>query len=117
MLFDDEQLQRHEYELYQRWLNYLEKTSTKLSGIIFVDTNPEISLERIKLRSRDGEDGIPIEYLQKLDEYQSRWINSETIPCIRSINLEEITQFIQNILNDNNNSNNNNEYEDKNIRT
>lgn len=112
MLFDDEQLQLHEFELYKRWLSYLERTSTKLSAIIYVDTDPETCLSRIKLRSRDGEDCIPIEYLNKLDHYQSTWINSETIPCLRSIDVEEISQFVNNLLNQNDiniNNNSNNE--------
>lgn len=98
MLYDDQKLQSHEYELYIRWLQHLQQTSTPLSGIIYVDTNPEICLERIKLRCRDGEDCIPLEYLNQLDHYQSRWIQSETIPCVQTTSLDEIRVFVNELL-------------------
>lgn len=98
MLYDDSKLQSHEYELYTRWLQHLQQSSTPLSGIIYVDTKPEICLERIKLRSRDGEDSIPLEYLIQLDTYQSRWISSETIPCIQTTSLNEISEFVNSLL-------------------
>jgi deoxyadenosine/deoxycytidine kinase len=100
MLYDDEKLQPHEFELYTRWLQHLQQTSTPLAGIIYVDTNPEVCLERIKLRSRDGEDCIPLDYLIQLDSYQSRWIQSETIPWIQTTALEEISAFVRKMLSD-----------------
>ena len=102
MLFDDGFMNLLEWDLYKMWYNYVKAQSYPLTGIIYVSTPPEICLERIHIRARKGEDLIPIEYLQKLDTYQKRWLKSETeIKIIEYKNYgekqttkEEIIQFI-----------------------
>ena len=42
------------------------------------NTGPEISLERIKKRSRDGESNIPLDYLKALHERHESWLSSES---------------------------------------
>jgi deoxycitidine kinase/deoxyguanosine kinase len=102
MLFDDGYMNLLEWDLYKMWYAYVKAQSYPLTGIIYVSTPPEICLDRIHIRARKGEDLIPIEYLQKLDTYQKRWLKSETeIKIIEYKNYgkqqttkEEIIQFI-----------------------
>lgn len=46
----------------------------KLSGIIYVDTNEDLCLKRIKIRSRPEEQGITADYLKMLND---QFINTE----------------------------------------
>ena len=95
-----------EYELYQKWFDQLiGTTNIELSGVILVDTLPEICFERIKGRGRDGEEGIPLKYLDELNYYQEEWLASlssrssnKNIPCYRTTSIEDIEKFVENIL-------------------
>jgi deoxyadenosine/deoxycytidine kinase len=98
MLKEDEKLDEMEFELYERWLTELEKTCTPLSGIVLVDTPPTVCSDRIKHRSREGEEGIPLAYLENLDTFQSRWLDNIDIPCQKTCTQEGIEKFVEYML-------------------
>lgn len=85
MLKDDGLLDKLEHELYSKWLKLLknECQATPLSAIIYVDTDPDLCASRIQSRGRQGESGIPLEYLRSLDKYQRQWVDSTHVPVIR----------------------------------
>lgn len=85
MLHSDGQLDNLEYDLYQRWFNLLGKSCTPLSAIVYVDTVPTTCSERITKRSREGEGGIPLAYLTNLDKFQREWIDSTSVPTVRTM--------------------------------
>lgn len=77
MLFKEKFLNSLELKLYRMLSKKLKNSSkgyTPLSGIIFMEINPNICHERIKLRDRKGEQDISIDYLKQLDEAQANWI-------------------------------------------
>lgn len=82
MLRADRQIDKLEMTLYERWFNLLQQTATPLSAIIWVDTDPETCVDRIKGRARDGEESIPLAYLQALDNAQRTWIESTAVPKV-----------------------------------
>jgi deoxycitidine kinase/deoxyguanosine kinase len=43
---------------------------------IYINTPPDICLQRIAKRNRSGE-SIPLEYLQKLDTFHKNWLSSK----------------------------------------
>lgn len=98
MLKDDGKLDEVEFDLYERWLAELEKTCTPLAGIVLVDTPPQVCSERIVKRSREGEDGIPLEYLENLHCFQSKWIENIDIPCRKTCTKEGIEEFVEYML-------------------
>lgn len=98
MLKEDGKLDELEFELYERWLTELEKTCTPLTGIVLVDTSPQVCAERIKKRSREGEDGIPLAYLEHLDAFQTRWLDNIDIPCQKASTQEGIETFVEYML-------------------
>lgn len=53
--------------------------------IIHLDVSPEKSFERIKLRGRECESGITLEYLQRLHSGYESWLTqiSKIIPVIK----------------------------------
>ena len=103
MLHDGGKMDSLEFTLYERWIQQLKKTSTPLSGIIYIDTSAEVCADRIKGRNREGEEGIPLQYLQDLQRYQSSWIDStekmqEPTPIVRTCSMEKVEEFVNNIL-------------------
>lgn len=75
MLFDDGQIEDIHYQIYLRFYNEYAK-EYQLDGIVYIDADAEVCHRRIAKRSRDGESGIPLEYLQKCKQYCDEWLSS-----------------------------------------
>jgi deoxyadenosine/deoxycytidine kinase len=73
-----------EYVIYHQWFDWiLENFNHRPDGIVYLNTKPEICEQRINERNRNGEDGIPLEYLKTLDKFHLLWLEKETdIPII-----------------------------------
>ena len=90
MLHDDGSLDKMEWDMYRQWHRYLSSygEGCNVSGIVYVTCSAEKCKTRIGIRSRDGEDGIPVEYLSQLHKYHEDWISNTTIP-VYILNTEE----------------------------
>jgi deoxyadenosine kinase len=77
----DERDYRTYVDLFRNMSNFMCKPSV----IIYLDVSPESSAERIRMRSRDVESKIPLDYLQALHEGYEEFVNSisKVIPVIR----------------------------------
>lgn len=73
MLYDDEKIEEVNYQIYLRWFDEF-VDEIKLDGIIYVHTDAQVCYDRIKKRSRTGEECIPLKYLQKCHKYHNDWI-------------------------------------------
>ncbi len=105
MLRDDRKMDLLEWDLYNRWYHMLDGVAT-ISGLVYVNTGPEICHERIKRRARDGEEDIPIEYLRNLDKYHKHWITSTNLKVMQFNNsntdnrmhtAEDVMDFIKSL--------------------
>ncbi len=87
MLRDDGMLDSIEWDLYKKWYRMLENWVT-ISGLVYVDTPPDVCSQRIKYRAREGEETISDEYLRRLDTYQRRWIDHTSLQVLRYNNSD-----------------------------
>ncbi|XP_067950709.1 deoxynucleoside kinase-like [Watersipora subatra] len=64
-----------EYEILDQWFHWI-KDSQKFDVdlIVYLRASPSTCLERLKKRSRTEEVGIPLEYLESLDELHEDWL-------------------------------------------
>jgi deoxyadenosine/deoxycytidine kinase len=100
MLYDCGKIEPICYSIYLRWFD--EFSESKLDGIIYVQTTPEICLSRIEKRSRKGEESIPLEYLEECHRYHEEWINkSQNVLYIdgRPEQSMEVVQTIEKFIN------------------
>jgi len=85
LLYDTGKMSNIEWKMYNKWFDWsLQDLINKIgepSGIIYLRCKPEISYERLKIRSRSEESSVPLEYLQKLHDYHDQWLlnNKNTI--------------------------------------
>ena len=88
-----------ELHLYEKLLFHLKKTATPVQAIVHVNTTPSICFDRIKIRARNGEENIPLSYLQSLDKYQCEWVDNADIPMIKTEehDFNKVEQFISNL--------------------
>lgn len=91
MLHDDGIVENMEYNIYNKWYDEFIK-DYRVDAVIYMDSNPEICLERIAKRSRTGEAGIPLEYLSKCRDYHSKWLLHN---CCNHVNLDDYVEIHQ----------------------
>lgn len=100
MLHEDGKIETINYNIYKLWFNHF-IGDLPFKGIIYVKTDPELCLERVRTRSREGEN-IPLEYLQKCHDYHENWINNlndDKVVNIVNGNLDKQTSIKENINN------------------
>lgn len=105
MLHDDGFINQLEWDIYRQWYAYL-TTSHKIDGIIYITCPPEKCLQRIQQRNRQGENSIPLEYLEKLHNYHEEWINKTSTPILRvdtskdsnDLDTTQLDEFIETLI-------------------
>lgn len=103
MLRDGGDIDPLEWELYESWFNIFGK-KYPVRGIVYVSTSASTSKDRIKIRNRQGEENIGIDYLDALDNQHKKWIENTNIPVLTlstevgvslEKNIEEVKEFIE----------------------
>ena len=103
MLFEEKKMNYCEYQIYNKWFDEFIQ-DIPIHKYIYIDTDTKVCMERIKKRSRKGEELIPIKYLNDCKKYHDNWLNElETDILIMSgdgeINTPEYNETIKNIIN------------------
>jgi deoxyguanosine kinase len=78
MLYDDGKIDDVSYQIYQNLFD-TNPLEIPLGGVLHLDIDAEICDSRIKKRARDGEDGIPLEYLKSCERYHRDWLLSSDV--------------------------------------
>lgn len=81
MLYQQKYISEIEWKTYNYWFDTF-KEKTKLDTIIYVKTEPETCLGRIKERNRDGETNISIEYLKHCHDLHQEWLENNSLNVI-----------------------------------
>ena len=99
-----------EWELYQRWRKVLVESFNlpKTTAYIWMDASPLVCADRIKMRARQGEQGIPLSYLEELDDAHIEWL--QTVDSFAGLarqshwskelqdDLEAVDAFVNNLI-------------------
>ena len=74
-LYESGKLTNMEWKIYNEWFNWILNTFKLRKHIfIYLQAEPEISMERIKRRAREEEKNISFEYLKCLSEKHDDWL-------------------------------------------
>ncbi|HBR70938.1 TPA: hypothetical protein DIC20_01625 [Candidatus Dependentiae bacterium] len=64
-----------EWQLYRDWFNWLvEGYTTKPTGFIYLQTDPQVCYDRLRKRNRHEEAAVPLDYLKRLHEKHEDWL-------------------------------------------
>ena len=102
---DSELLDEAEHTIYLQFYDHLVKMNeiVDLSGVIYIQCPPEVCSDRIKKRSREGEDTIPLDYLEKIHDKHEEWLTKagsknlvidNTIPIDRERIVNKISSWL-----------------------
>jgi deoxyadenosine/deoxycytidine kinase len=75
MLHDQNKINKVDYQIYLKWFDTFAK-DYPVQKIIYVKTEPVNCYSRIKMRAREGESVIPLDYLQLCHGYHEEMVNS-----------------------------------------
>jgi len=79
-----------EWNDYCGWFDWLtDEFKIRPIGFIYLRCDPMISYERIKKRSRSGEESISLDYLKKLHEKHEMWLLKEEASKVIIIDVNE----------------------------
>lgn len=76
MLYDEKSISTIDYQIYNKWFDEFIQ-EFPLKGIIYLNTSPKICYERVKKRSRTGEETIALSYLEMCSQYHNSWIKND----------------------------------------
>lgn len=100
---DNADMTSSEWELYTMWYNFfISKFESKHTiEFLYLRTSVETCAERIKIRNRKGEAGIPSEYLKLLEVKHDEWLGEPGL-CVHAVNGEHdqatILEALKNVL-------------------
>lgn len=101
--FEKGNLSTREFQVYKQLYTCLVSFAPKIDGYIYCYCDSKISMERIKERNREFEQGIDISYINRLNKEYDDWIESLQQEKIYKVNtgenvdLARIKDFILNI--------------------
>ena len=81
MLYDTNKIEKVNYQIYLNWFDTFSE-EFPVHKVIYVKTDPEKCHSRILKRSRDGENLIPLEYLQRSDGYHNNMLDKSSPDCV-----------------------------------
>jgi deoxyadenosine/deoxycytidine kinase len=118
MLYDDGLIDEINYKIYLKFYSEY-RDEFELYGIVYLNTYAKVCYDRVKKRSREGEESVSLNYLEKCKKYHEEWLcDTENILIIDANEdvkydfddihdksnewLEKIKQYIYDIKNDGN---------------
>lgn len=81
MLHESGMIEDVNYQIYLRWFEHFAEDCA-LHRVVYVRTDPEICHDRIAKRSRSGEEGIPLSYLQECHKYHEAMLDKSCDDCV-----------------------------------
>jgi deoxyadenosine/deoxycytidine kinase len=77
-LYETGQMSSLEWKMYNEWYIWLENITIekigKPSGFIYLRCDPEVSYKRLKIRSRNEESTVSLQYLEMLHKSHDDWL-------------------------------------------
>lgn len=95
MLEEDGNINKIEMSAYNKWVSFFNERfgNQLIVKHIYLQCSPEIAHSRINKRARNGEGGIPLEYLTRLHNCHEDWLNQKTNVLTVDVNKDFINDM------------------------
>jgi deoxyadenosine/deoxycytidine kinase len=81
MLYDTGKIEYINYQIYLNWFDTF-SSEFPVHKVVYVKTSPKKCYERISKRSREGEENIPLNYLERCSFYHDNMLDKKLITCV-----------------------------------
>jgi len=81
MLYDTGKIEYINYQIYLNWFDTF-SSEFPVHKVVYVKTSPKNCYERISKRSREGEENIPLSYLESCSFYHDNMLDKNLITCV-----------------------------------
>lgn len=96
--YNKNNMSEREFSVYKTLQKNLVKLAPPINYFIYCYCSPETSLQRIKLRDREFEQKIDIEYITNLNKIYDNWVNGLDKDKVIKVNTETSIKSIVNQL-------------------
>jgi deoxyadenosine/deoxycytidine kinase len=83
MMYEQGIIDQYSYKVYKKWFDLMTTTVLpKVSALVYLRVNPEVCVQRILKRNRNGESRIDLNYLNCLQTKHEEWLmlSSSDVP-------------------------------------
>jgi deoxyadenosine/deoxycytidine kinase len=98
MLYDDNKIESVDYQIYNKWFDtFIDEF--EVTNLVYIKATAEVCLDRVTKRGRDGEEGIPLAYLQACGDYHNdmmKEMNSDVHVLDGNVNITTHPEIIDN---------------------
>lgn len=99
MLFESGNISDIEFQTYNYWFETFEN-KTKIDTILYVNTEPDECMNRIKMRNRTEESSVKLEYLKTCHNKHNDWLKNRQDSKVIYINgHQNKNNMIEDVLN------------------
>ena len=77
MLYDENKIDDFGYQIYNKWFQNFQDF-VKRSQYVYLKTDANVCQERVRKRTRNGEELIDLGYLKKNNQYHDDWLMNES---------------------------------------
>mgnify|MGYP001483645435 CR=1 FL=1 len=94
LLKESNYINKLEWELYDQWYNWLSSHFNIMPDkFIYLEALPKTSYDRMRLRSRNEEEIVPLDYITKVYEKHNEWLLNND----RTIRINVDNDFVNNL--------------------
>ncbi|CAD8087459.1 unnamed protein product [Paramecium primaurelia] len=96
LCYNDGNISQIEYEIYEEFYQWLMNHYPQylIDCVIYVNTPPEICLERLIKRGRSEEVSVPLDYLKKLHQRHEDWLSQKS-NRFQTIKIDATLNYVQ----------------------
>lgn len=71
------------YNVYCDFHSFVTSTNSGLDidAVVYLQTTPEVCMSRLKMRNREEEEGVPLDYLETLHACHEEWLVDRSVDC------------------------------------
>ena len=96
MLYDEGKIDEFGFQIYNKWFYHFQDFIHK-SQYVYLKTSANTCQSRVKKRTRNGEDLIDLDYLERNNSYHDEWLMNESKDKVLVLDGDQSTDDFKNI--------------------
>lgn len=78
MMYEQGIINDYSFRVYKKWYDFTKSILPPVAGIVYLRVTPDVCVQRILKRNRNGEERIDLNYLKALHDKHEQWLQHYT---------------------------------------